>query len=337
MVATEANKEAMTVATDDDRREQPRNMLFLLCLFRNSKKMSLTSDVTGTKISILSECTHNLTKPFSTAITTTTKTMSNDDGPTQDEPPPLTEHDDAKANLQQRVLSLPVHQWLETAQQSHGIAHHDYSQYHAYCTRRLSRIRHAKEVRKDLVHSSTYVSGSAGGGGGKQTRRHAYVPRNIVPALPITAITSDEQDGNDKDSAGTTAPAVLPKELHENVLWVLLVGAERAWAHAGELRARYTDGNTSHQNNHNAVLSSISSNKKPKRSPGQVRHHSLRRLKKAQQLAHQLEQVAKQFSQQQPEKMPVMVDSRTVQECQAYASWMRGNWALEMADWKVRK
>jgi hypothetical protein len=150
-----------------------------------------------------------------------------------------------------------------------------------------------------------------------------------------TSTTSGENDEADDDIIPTIAPATM-KELQENVLWVLLVGAERAWAHAGELRARYAEGNNN-QSSH--AFSSLTASKS-KRSPGQLRHHSLRRLKRAQQLAHQLEQVALQFSQlahdYQDLSPPVVVDARTVQECQAYASWMRANWALEMADWKVR-
>lgn len=67
-------------------------------------------------------------------------------------------------------FSLPVHAVIDANQASHGMRHDDYKQYHAYCTRRLSRLRHAQSVRRDLVHSAAYVSG-------EKKKRNAYCPR----------------------------------------------------------------------------------------------------------------------------------------------------------------
>jgi signal recognition particle subunit SRP68 len=161
-------------------------------------------------------------------------------------------------------------------QSAHGLRHDDYKQYHEYCTRRLSRIRHNREVRKELVHSATYVSG-------EKTRKHAYCPRD------------------------------LPDDLnHENMLLVVLVDAERAWAHSCELKALLHE---QLPKNH----------EKAKAAPGSIRQHALRRLRRAKQLAIRFEDLCGQFS-----------DETTQEEAKAYASWMRGNFALEVNDWKVR-
>lgn len=179
----------------------------------------------------------------------------------------------------QEKFSLPVHATIESNQASHGMRHDDYKQYHGYCTRRLSRLRHARPVRRDLVHSAAYVSG-------EKKKRNAYCPR--------------EQVSNS-----------------ENALWVVLVGAERAWAHSCELKALMgsSGGN-------NTVLAA--EHEKSRSSPGKIRQHALRRLKRAKQLATQFRELCEQ-----------VCDEKTILEAKAYAGWMRGNWSLEVGDWKV--
>lgn len=180
----------------------------------------------------------------------------------------------------QEKFSLAVHRVIDSNQASHGLRHDDYKQYHAYCTRRLSRLRHARPVRRDLVHSAVYVSGA-------KTRRNAYCPRNNT------------------------------KLDHENALWVVLLGAERAWAHSCELKALMgTSGKSS---------TLAAEHEKSRSSPGKIRRHALRRLKRAKQLATQFQELAEQAG-----------DERTIVEAKAYGGWMRGNWGLEVGDWKVR-
>lgn len=177
----------------------------------------------------------------------------------------------------QEKFSLPVHAVIDANQASHGLRHDDYKQYHAFCTRRLSRLRHAQPVRRDLVHSAAYVSG-------EKMKRNAYCPR--------------EQTTNS-----------------ENALWVVLVGAERAWAHSCELKALMaTSGKSSLSAEH----------EKSRSSPGKIRQHSLRRLRRAKQLATQFQQHCEQ-----------VCDERTILEAKAYAGWMGGNYSLEVGDWKV--
>jgi len=172
-------------------------------------------------------------------------------------------------------IRVAVHSSIESMHNAHGLRHDDHKQYHEYCTRRLSRLRHNREVRKELVHSGTYVAG-------EKTRRHAYCSRD------------------------------LPEDVnHENILFVVLVDAERAWAHSSELRA--------------LVHEQLPKNhEKAKAAPGKIRQHALRRLRRAKQLAIRFEELCEQFG-----------DETTQEEAKAYASWMRGNYALEVSDWKT--
>lgn len=178
----------------------------------------------------------------------------------------------------QQKFSLQVHAVIESNQASHGLRHDDYKQYHGYCTRRLSRLRHAQPVRRELVHSAAYVSGS-------KMKRNAYCPR-------------DEQSANS-----------------ENALWVVLIGADRAWAHSCELKAFMTTTSKS---------TLAAEHEKSRSSPGKIRQHALRRLKRAKQLATQFQELCQETC-----------DESTILEAKAYGGWMRGNWCLEVGDWKV--
>ena len=107
---------------------------------------------------------------------------------------------------EQQIFDLHIFQTLDQAQSFHGIPLQDYDQYHQYCTKRLHRIRHHKDVRTLLTHNSKYHSSSeagGGGGGGGNKRRNAYWPRNIPQHIP-----------------------------HEYVVWNFVFNAERAWAQA---------------------------------------------------------------------------------------------------------
>jgi len=99
-------------------------------------------------------------------------------------------------------IKIPVHATLDNMHASHGLRHDDFKQYHEYCTRRMSRLRHHKTVRKDLVNSSVYVAG-------EKTKRHAFCAR-VIPDESVD---------------------------HENFLLLVLVDAERAWSHSNELKA----------------------------------------------------------------------------------------------------
>ena len=183
---------------------------------------------------------------------------------------------------------IGLHSWIEAQQTLHGVRHEDFNQYQSYCSRRISRLRHHPSVKKELVHSTKYVSNTKG------RPRHAYCARKSDKASyePDAAIEAKE-DQDETEEADTP----LTEVPHENFLWVLLVSAERAWAHACSLQ----------------------------RSSKRNRSHILRRLAKAQQFALRLEACAK-----------INADEITYKECQAYTGWMRGSWALEKGEFKVR-
>ena len=111
----------------------------------------------------------------------------------------------------QPIFHLDLHAWIESQQTAHGVRHDDFGQYHAYCTRRLSRLSHNKETKQYLVCSSKFATTSTTN---KQQRsRHAYASR--------------------KDDTFANPPQ------HESVLWYLVVSAERSWAHANLIKRQH--------------------------------------------------------------------------------------------------
>ena len=196
-------------------------------------------------------------------------------------------------------FNIPIHSLLTNAQNSHGLLrHNDYSQYRSYCTRRLSRIRHAKPVRRNLTHGSKSAGASLTSSGNKRGGgRHSFHPR-----LELTV----EDNANE----------------HVNYILDGLYSAERAWAHAMELRGEYEQLlSSSKKKKKNA---SVMGCKNKKSSPGSVRQHSLKRLKKATKYVNQLEGIVNK-----------VCNEVTALEMKAYGSWMRGNWFCEIQDWKV--
>lgn len=116
----------------------------------------------------------------------------------------------------QPIFSLNIFQTLDQAQSFHGIPLQDYDQYQQYCTKRLHRIRHHKDVRTLLTHNPKFHHASEGSGGGhshNNKRRNAYCPRAIPQCIT-----------------------------HEYVLWNLLFNAERAWAQACAAQASQHHG-----------------------------------------------------------------------------------------------
>jgi signal recognition particle subunit SRP68 len=128
---------------------------------------------------------------------------------------------------EQAIFSLPLFQTLDQAQSFHGIPSQDYDQYHDYCTKRLSRIRHHKEVRTTLTHNPKFRSesgSSSGNNNSSSKKRHAYCPRAI------------------------------PERIHHPlVLWNLLFQAERAWAAACAAQASQSKHATAQRRFNKAV------------------------------------------------------------------------------------
>jgi signal recognition particle subunit SRP68 len=123
-----------------------------------------------------------------------------------------------KAPLEPQNFSIGIHAWIETAQTSHGVRHEDFGQYHGYCTRRLARLRHNPDVKKDLLHSSKYAKSNA------KSNTHTSTSTVSHKGRPRHAYCARDD---------TAAMQVVP---HSHFLWVMLVSAERAWAQASEIK-----------------------------------------------------------------------------------------------------
>mmetsp|Transcript_14834 Transcript_14834/g.14286 ORF Transcript_14834/g.14286 Transcript_14834/m.14286 type:complete len:688 (-) Transcript_14834:292-2355(-) len=143
-------------------------------------------------------------------------------------------------------FSIPIHTLLDEAQSSHGLVQNDYAQYHAYCTRRLDRLRHAKDVRRDLSHYTGNQNKSKGKQQQKGGGKHAFLPK-----------TFSVEDYN----------------RHINFAMVTLFSSERAWAHGMSIKSQFAA-----QNNNSNKMKDKTNHKS---SPGSVRKHYLNRLKKA--------------------------------------------------------
>jgi len=209
--------------------------------------------------------------------------------------------------------TLAIHKTISESRSTHGLRHGDYAQYRSYCTRRLSRLRHAKAVRRDLTHGSVGYSKEKALASGKKAAsrggRHAFHPRADVTA---------------EDACR-----------HENFVWVLIYDCERAWAHAMELKAEYDErrGGGSSLLSRQQGKGGSANNKKEKKKLGRsssaeegcgsIRRHYLRRLAKASKHATHLETVASE-----------VCGETTVIEAKAYASWMRGTRSMEISDWE---
>jgi hypothetical protein len=194
-----------------------------------------------------------------------------------------------------KMFHLDIHAWIEAQQTAHGVRHDDYAQYHGYCTRRLVRLSHEKEAKQYLVHSSKYASpiltsqGEADQDQNKTSRkkksagsRHAFCSRSH----DTMALTT-------KDDQGNSIPVPVP---HINILWYILVSAERSWAHSNKLQ----------------------------KSGTAKRQQVMKKLKRATDWAQLLLKKAK-----------ASADASTVKECQAYCSWMSANLALERMNFLV--
>lgn len=119
-----------------------------------------------------------------------------------------------KPGLSSSKHRLAIHSLIESSQSQHGLRHGDYAQYRSYCTRRLSRLRHAKPVRLELSKLATTEKGSNKAG------RHAFKPILHYREPSLANKVADK---------------------HINFMLVELMSTERAWSYAMELKADYDD------------------------------------------------------------------------------------------------
>lgn len=149
---------------------------------------------------------------------------------------------------------------------------------------------------------------------------HSYCTRRLSrlrhhQAVKKVLVSSSSYVSGEKKRRNAYCKREIPETIaHQDVLLTFIVSAERAWAHSNELKAliHASPADKTHEKNNS--------------SPGKIRQHSLRKLRRAKQLATKLEELSCQFA-----------DVETQQEAKAYASWMRANVCLEKGEWKVRQ
>lgn len=206
------------------------------------------------------------------------------------------------------MIRLCLHSDIAAAHSSHGVSHEDYNQYASYCTRKLSRLRHGKVVRKELLHSRLYKNslstrvevdnnGENGGGGTSSKAKHAY------RAIDVANLPSD----------------VLSS--HVNYFLEPLYCAERCWAASMAVRAEQQRGD-------DGIGVGSSGGNVKRLSRGKMRANSIKKLRKAVYYATLLETLTQGSA-------PAPVDEYSRMEARAYASWMKGNLAVEQEKWQV--
>ena len=247
---------------------------------------------------------------------------------------------------QQQQLRIYLHSEISTAHSQHGISpHEDYTQYSSYCSRRLQRLRHTKLVRRELLHVRLYKSslstkaavvakegdgggttgGGSGGGGGSSKAKNAYRAIDLTN-LPSTQLSS-----------------------HINYFLEPLYCAERCWSQSMALKVEMMNNNS---NNATSDGAKLGGNASPRNnwSNGKFRAQMMKKLKKAVGYANLLETLVmstKKISSDNDEEekeegvkegndvVQPPVDEHTQMEARAYASFMRGNLALEMNQWQT--
>ncbi|KAL3801028.1 hypothetical protein HJC23_002321 [Cyclotella cryptica] len=199
----------------------------------------------------------------------------------------------------------------------------DHTAYASYCTRRLHRLRHHTTVKRDLLHLRLYKS-SAGtkplpdGHVEKSKSKHAY------RAIDMSRFPSE----------------VLAS--HENYFLEPLYCAERAWAQAMAIKDVERGGRLGEEE----ATTAGGGEKKKKKSSSRLRSDRLKRMKKAVAYAEILEGLTvctksvvvvegKEEDGGEENAADMPVDEYTRMEAKAYASWMRGNLAMEREDWKT--
>lgn len=223
------------------------------------------------------------------------------------------------------MIRLCLHSEIAAAHSSHGVSHEDYNQYASYCTRKLSRLRHGKVVRKELLHSRLYKNSLStrvevdnnsqnGGGGTSSKAKHAY------RAIDVTNLPSD----------------VLSS--HVNYFLEPLYCAERCWASSVAVRAEQQRGD-------DGIGVGSSGGNVKRLSRGKMRANSIKKLRKAVYYATLLETLTQGFmgadgtenrGEQTEEALPPPpVDEYSRMEARAYVSWMKGNLAVEQEKWQV--
>ena len=239
---------------------------------------------------------------------------------------------DQKEEATREKFTIPIHSTIYSMQKQHGIIpHQDYTQYRQYCTRKIHRLRHAKDAitasGRDLLHGS----------GGRGKHASTFQPRRYLnKTFEEKTAKHHEKKGGGEDRKDEEEHGEMEEEMtvsydkvhHVNFLLILLTNAERCWSCAMELKTEYdvmassTGGRGTGPGVGVATL--VSQQKRKKTSLGKLRKQFHSKLRKAAEYATALRSMA-----------VATADESTIAECQAYASWMRGNIALEKSAWDV--
>lgn len=241
---------------------------------------------------------------------------------------------------QHQLLRLYLHSEISTSHSQHGVSHEDYDQYSAYCSRRLQRLRHAKLVKRELLHVRLYKSSLStataavveGGSGSKAKNAYRAIDLTNLPSKMLAS--------------------------HANFFLEPLYCAERCWATSMALKAEMNNNNNSN-NSSLGVGSDGRLNPRKDWSAGKFRKQSLKRLKKAVRYANLVETLTMSTKavpllfptrdedgtkeavdgtikkEEEGQQQPPPVDEHTQMEARAYASFMRGNLALETNQWQM--
>ena len=168
--------------------------------------------------------------------------------------------------------------------------------YHQYQVYCTNRLR---RLRHDKAVRRDLVHNSKYAEG-VQMRRNAYCPRNGKAKKQQQqqpkgdSEKSETEETNEEEEEETVEPTIIE---HENFLWVPLYQAERAWAQACDVQ-------------------------KQKRA-NKTKQLVLRKLRKAMKFVATLQEMSTRAC-----------DEATQEEIASYAGWMKGNYALQKAEYR---
>ena len=212
-----------------------------------------------------------------------------------------------------------------------------YTLYRKYCTRRLARLRRASSVRSELSHGRLGGGGSSGGkdnkgatsGGGY--KRNEYRP---LPPLTTALSTSTTPTTTSTTTSTTTTP------LHENHVLVLVFQSERAWSRAMEARCILENMKIGGGSSSNQKKKMIQTDKLVTMSELKQNYQGrLRRVYKEvlsmEEFMNVITATNTNTATTNNNKYGGGLDKITQLEIRAYASWMKGQWFLELGRWKV--
>ena len=211
-----------------------------------------------------------------------------------------------------------------------------YTLYRKYCTRRLARLRRASSVRSELSHGRLGGGGSSSGSTNNKDNKSAssgggYKRNEYRPLPPLTTALSTSSPTSPTTSTSTTP-------LHENHVLVLVFQSERAWSRAMEARCILENMKIGGGSSSNQKKKMIQTDKLITMS--ELKQNYQGRLRRVYKEVLSMEEfmnviTATNNNTTTTNKYGGGLDKITQLEIRAYASWMKGQWFLELGRWKV--